>query len=376
MRSLSSLICLAIAENIYHLLWEPTNYFKYDQERDDAGTDADVFVAAAYLGRRDHVARLIADGIPSGPSYRSAVFGTAMNAATIQADMEMIKLLLLRTPQYFDMGYFPDDFLLDMLDKNNAHNQRANTHGREAVFNFVLNTIQTARFQPGNGGAYDRSLRFALQASPSVNGFERAAALLTSPDGDDFPFDRGLALECLLMWHVAGGNVETVRELLDMGVSPNVDFEHFTPLLRAVLDHNDTIVEMLLDDGADPSIQIHGGINPMGKAVWQGRVAMASVLLDYGVDPNCGDPPPILVAVYQEHLEMFQLLRDHGARLDTTWRDMKTGAVAMMLACRHGLSSMQDVLVHEGISQDVLVHEGISQDDIAEIDIFADQFFD
>ncbi|KAI0458964.1 hypothetical protein F5B21DRAFT_458422 [Xylaria acuta] len=85
---------------------------------------------------------------------------------------------------------------------------------------------------------------------------------------------------------------------------------------------------------------------------------LGRILLDRGVNPNVGHPPPVVLAIFKEHLNMFQILRDYGARLDTP----ETGGLAMALADVHGLSSMQDVLVHEGVSRDVIPDFDLSRE--------------
>lgn len=365
---LSSLVCLAIAEDIHPLIWDSTA--KSEHLDNDASTDADVFVAAAYLGRKDYVAHQIAKGIPScedpylDPSYRSVVFGSAMNAATIQANLEIIKLLLLRTPQYCNTGTLPHKVLHRMLEKNNAHNHRENTPDREAVFDFVLDTIQTDPPTPSHERAQRLPLETALAASSSLENFERVAALLPPLE------DRHHNLQDLLVWNVAGGNVEMVRCLLNMGVVPKIDLRNLTPIIRAVKDHNYTIVKMLLDFDMDTDSDwrgysgafdvlhrngpsIYPRTDPLTIAVSCGRLATARLLLDGGMNPNLSYLPPIIMAVIKEHLGMFQLLRDYGASLGKRDSGMNIGRLAMMHACLHRLSSMQDILAHEGIRRDV-----------------------
>lgn len=112
---LSSLVCLAITVKVYPLFWESTANPEDLDRCDNADTEADVFVAAAYLGRKDYVAHLIAKGIPSCQdpyldSFNSGVFGSALNAATIQGNLEIIKLLLLRTPSIVTQALFQATF--------------------------------------------------------------------------------------------------------------------------------------------------------------------------------------------------------------------------------------------------------------------------
>ncbi|KAI3343386.1 ankyrin [Ustulina deusta] len=350
---LSSLVCLAITANVYPLLWKPTIKPDDSDGCDNANTEADFFVAAAYLGRKDHIAHLIAKGVPycrnpDGLSFDSQVFGSALSAASMQGNLEMIKLLLLCTPQYCNAGTLPVLVAHRMLIVNSAYSDRANTCNQQAVFNFVLDTILVEWFKSGDEAMHSRPLAIVLGCASCPNDFERAALLLPP-----FYHDRAMDVKGQLMMNVQDGKVEMVRYLLNKGVSPNIEDLYSTPIIRAIKGGNDTILRMLLDSNADPTYKTLDRNNALMTAVWKGRVAVANILLDRGVDPNEGYPPPIVLAVFKEHLNMFRLLRDHGARLDTP----ETGGLAMMVAGVHGLSSMQDVLVHEGVRRDVILDD-------------------
>lgn len=162
------------------------------------------------------------------------------------------------------------------------------------MFNFVLDTILIARSESGDEIVHSRPLEAALGAASSLNNFERAVALLPP-----FYHDHFKDLEGPLMRNVEDGKVEMVRYLLNKGVSPNIDRLDSTPVTRAIMGGNDTIVRMLLDSDADPTYQTRHRNNALMTAVWQGRVAMASTLLDCGVDPNDGNPPPVVLAVFK-----------------------------------------------------------------------------
>ncbi|KAI0545246.1 ankyrin [Xylaria curta] len=343
---LDSLMRLAISVYVYPLLGESTAKPEDLGECDDADVEADVFVAAVYLGRKDYIApRMTANNLPchehpNANLVYSTIFGSAFAAATMQGNVEMIKLLLLCTPQYRDAGTLPDRILDDMLIDNSCHINETSTYNRQALLDFVLDMISNE----SKSGKKMRSQPFilALRHALFPNQFERAAALMPSSylmDSED-----------LLITNVEQGNVDMVRYWLDKGVSPNIDPWDSTPLIKAIKGSNDTIIRMLLDSGSDLSYKTRYKNNALMTAVWKGRIAIANILLDRGVNPNEGYPPPIVIAIFKENLSMFRLLRDHGARLDTP----DTGGLAMAIADSHGLSSMQTILMHEGVSQDVI----------------------
>lgn len=124
------------------------------------------------------------------------------------------------------------------------------------------------------------------------------------------------------------------------------------PLWRAICHcDDDTIPRMLLDAGADLNLCPWDNTALM-SAVWKGRVSLVKLLLDRGADVDDGRPPPIVLAVVKERLDMFQVLREHDARLDTP----ETGGWAMAVANLNGLCSMVHLLEREGVGRDVILH--------------------
>ncbi|KAH8162609.1 hypothetical protein CIB48_g5637 [Xylaria polymorpha] len=350
---LDSLMRLAISVHVYPLFWESTVKPEDLDGGDNADMEADVFVAAVYLGRKDYVALQIAvDNLPchehlDGNSVHSTIFGSAFAAATMQGNLEMIKLLLSGIPQYRNAGTVPDCILDDMLIDNSHHIDQGNTCNSQAIFDFVLDTILINKSKSSDKEIHSQSLKLASHRASFPSQFERVGALMP-------PSYHGHLMDCedLLMTSVEHGKVEMVRYWLDKGVSPNIEPWDSTPLIKAIMSAstNDTIIAMLLNSNSNPSYKTRYRNNALMTAVWKGRIAVANILLDRGVDPNEGYPPPIVLAIFKEHLSMFRLLRDRGARLDTP----ETGGLAMAIADSHGLSSMQNVLVHGGRERDVM----------------------
>ncbi|KAI1740287.1 ankyrin repeat-containing domain protein [Xylaria scruposa] len=342
---LSSLVSLAMAENLHGLLMASRAGPSF-LDPGDATMEVDVLVAAAHLGRKDYLADVIAKGIlPSEAvsiniSPDSRVFGWAFLAAAIHGNLEIIKLFLSHFHEYDNARSL---LCYRLLARNDV-----NTCRHEAVYDFVLDTIIA---QSKSGRQRERSIfKAALLAAPTPNSVERAAALLPPTFWKAVTWEASIWKE-LLMRNVEYGNIGMVRHLLSKDVSPNIKAGGSTSIMssssimEAIEAGHDTIVSMLLDSDADPTYEGYDKNNALMKAVWHGRMAIARILLARGVNPNVGNPPPIVLAVFKEHMNMFHLLRDYGARLDTS----VTGGLAMKLARFHGLSSMEDVLVHEGI---------------------------
>ena len=75
-------------------------------------------------------------------------------------------------------------------------------------------------------------------------------------------------------------------------------------------------------------------------AVHRGNLALVGMLINHGQNINEGCPPPIVIAVLKEDLQMFRFLREKGAVIDTP----ETGPWAMTFAEAFGLDSMIDSL--------------------------------
>ncbi|KAI1774696.1 ankyrin [Hypoxylon cercidicola] len=338
---LDDLIRVQHIEHSERLFHEPTNELQKDSESD---FNADVCVAAVCLGRKAHVERLIAEGTRFHSVY-SGVFGHAFEAALSQGNLDMVQLLISCTPEYSHEGTLSDSCQGQIICF-------ASKYGHPALFNFGLDQRpfglpeiedegmgETREYQ-----AIDWYLALCHPPSPEI--FERVVPLL-GPFGDK--------LDSWLPQGVFSGNVELVRHLLRGSTKPVRLGYCKTPSLTSVISrHDETMARVLLDAGANPnsteSTQLRS--TALVEAVWHGRVAFVKLLLDRGADINNGCPPPIVLAVFKEHLDMFRLLREHGARLDTP----ETGNLAMALAKSHGLDSMVDLLKHEGVSEDEVLH--------------------
>ncbi|EFQ28956.1 uncharacterized protein GLRG_04100 [Colletotrichum graminicola M1.001] len=139
-------------------------------------------------------------------------------------------------------------------------------------------------------------------------------------------------------------NIESVRVLLAAGVSPNIKKDGiYTPLCTAIRDNRADILELLLQNGADPNLNsaeypafkcvthfrthflprlvaagndLHNPKGIIEKAVKVNNMEALMWLLDQGVSPNeKGEDgnTPLTTAIRENRMEMLDELVAHGA---------------------------------------------------------------
>lgn len=346
---LNSLVRLASLHCLRSLLQGPV---AEAEECPNSELEADLAVAAVYLGRKSYVEGLIAGGTRFlntlwTPDVHSNVFGYAFRAATLQGNLDIIKLFLSFNSKYRDAALSECQWYI-IYD--------ACCYDYRAAFDFAfdLRPIRLSKAEAERRMSRDRDIvEGALYKTRWPDHYERAAAIL-GPEGRVFKPPRNTPTRWLTR-SVSDGKEEMVRYFLGKGVSPNFDGKHKTiqylPLLSAICHRQWSIFKILVDAGADPS-QYPKTEQLLMEAAWAGNVQLMRFLTDRGLDVNEGFPCAIALAVITENTAMFRLLRERGARLDTP----ETGGWAMALATLHGLDSMVDLLVREGVPKDYILH--------------------
>jgi ankyrin repeat protein len=118
---------------------------------------------------------------------------------------------------------------------------------------------------------------------------------------------------------VRSGSVEDVKSVLASGADPDALGERREPALNlAILGNRATLVPILLDSGANPSVRNRGGFTPLHAAAYAGSPEVAIELLERGVDlddnRNKSGVTPLVVAVEEGQLDVVRILIDRGAR--------------------------------------------------------------
>jgi len=126
-------------------------------------------------------------------------------------------------------------------------------------------------------------------------------------------------LEEILIESSCAGNHERILKLLslDMKIDLNAMNENGdNPLICAVSSNYNTVVELLLNHGADPNIADNEGHAPIVIAIHQNNPDMAKMLIEKGADPNILDPwglTPLFYAASLGYLDIANALITHGA---------------------------------------------------------------
>ncbi len=110
------------------------------------------------------------------------------------------------------------------------------------------------------------------------------------------------------------GQSDAVLVLLERGADPDAKSLIGTPLIVAAGRKNAELVELLLAQGADPTLA--GGREehtPLHAAAHSGATDIVLILIEHGVDPDVRTKygePALHLAVMREHVETADVLRD------------------------------------------------------------------
>ena len=227
----------------------------------------------------------------------------------------------------------------------------------------------------------------ALMTAARAGSAEAVTALLAA--GADVHARESTEEQTALMWAVSQRHSEIVRVLLEAGadvqarsrVRPVVtarspatradgavvvtDEGGFTPLLFAARQGDVASARWLLAAAADANDTTPPGASALVVAAHSGHGALASVLLDYGADPNAAGAgyTPLHAAVLRGNADLVAALLAHGANpnarlvsgtrfsrqgklwaLDVRW----TGATPFFLAAKFGLADIMRRLADSG----------------------------
>ncbi|TRX94161.1 hypothetical protein FHL15_004929 [Xylaria flabelliformis] len=153
-----------------------------------------------------------------------------------------------------------------------------------------------------------------------------------------------------LLRAVENGHRTVVQLLLDQGADPELrsHVSWRTPLSPAAENGHVAIVQVLLDRGADLESEDSSGQTPLSRAATKGRVTVVQLLLDRGADLESEDNnglTPLSWTAENGHIAVAQLLLERGANLET--KD-DNGLTPLSRAARNGHSAVVQLLLDRG----------------------------
>ncbi len=155
------------------------------------------------------------------------------------------------------------------------------------------------------------------------------------------------------------GDTETVAQVIEGGVNPNITDEEGVPaLMLATLFADAECVEVLLKGGANPNRRNAAGTPPLIWAI--SDFAKARLLIEYGAEVNAksatlGRTPLLVAATFPQSVEVLGLLIAHGADVHA---EDSAGANALLLAIRQADIGVVRFLVDRGLDPNEPIAHG------------------
>lgn len=213
------------------------------------------------------------------------------------------------------------------------------SYSGDPVIDFLLaaskGDLARLRQYLGTGGdvnARDNEGRTALMSACSGDHIDIVEFLLAkgaSPNLKDQDGDTALAVAAMGDMREAGksrrGNLGIVRMLLAGGADPNAK-GGWPPLVVAAGQGDDDLIRFLLENGADIDVKSSQGMSALSRAIYDGNVGTAKLLLAKGADiesRDSSDNTPLIHAAWRSH-EIVQALLGRGAKANATNQDLET----------------------------------------------------
>lgn len=303
-----------------------------------------------YSGNTVNVERLLAAG--SHVNQKGGLCGSALYAACSRQKEDLVRLLL-------DSGADPN---IQECGKCDNALQRACSYGNEKIVRLLLERGADPNLYGGHFGS-------AFHAG-CFSGNEPIVRLLLEKGVDTK--HRGGAYETPLKAAIENGSDVVVKFLLDSGESVNEKEGIFSyPVVKALLsEHNDPLLRILLENGANPNQELEGKIPLVGGyKCWSSTplqlahaVSTTALLLDYGASINeqagyFGTALHAAIRVNKTEQGVAELLISRGADVNSPhWRH----GTPLELACRLGDREKVKLLLDNGAKLEELDMSGQS----------------
>ncbi|MBF0362943.1 MAG: ankyrin repeat domain-containing protein [Oligoflexia bacterium] len=167
------------------------------------------------------------------------------------------------------------------------------------------------------------------------------------------------------------GNIDIVKKYLIANKHNVNDGFLTTPLFNSINDDYVNIVELLLQNGANPNMPSRG-ITPLSHAIQKNNKLMVKLLLKYGADVNKriddSQDLPIIKAIKENKHQIFKILLKKKANITLkTINSPMRGSTALHFAVAAGNIKMVKMLLQKGKLTEQLIknYDGNSPYDIA-----------
>lgn len=161
------------------------------------------------------------------------------------------------------------------------------------------------------------------------------------------------------------GNIETVKNLIDLGVNVNAVYEKvgWTPLMISIIKKNFDIVDLLIKSGADIHFTDDKGNSPFILACLSKNISLITTLIKLGVDVNrrSDEWSPLYICALSNNLELLNLLVDAKVNLNAP---IYKGGAALLVAAFSGDIKFIKKLIEFGIDVNLIDDAGKSALDV------------
>ncbi|KAF4884398.1 putative ankyrin repeat protein [Colletotrichum fructicola] len=152
-----------------------------------------------------------------------------------------------------------------------------------------------------------------------------------------------------LSWAAQDGRLSIVQALVQGGADTDeADRKGSRPLLRALQNGHEAVARLLMEKGADINTTDKDGWTALMWASQNGHEAVARLLIEKGADINAQNNvgrTALMLALQNGHEAVARLLIEKGADITTT---DKYGWTALMLASQNGHEAVARLLIEKG----------------------------
>jgi ankyrin repeat protein len=343
-------LCVAIAQN--HPVLDIRNilnpgYKRGSVIRRQCSLFENALAATAYLGITPLFQALMENGVQDALTY----FGSPLNCAIRQGDLEMTRMLLEKGFVVTDRNTTPLGQALDSAARN-GHGAIVQLLLQQKCEKDILDEHYRTAFSGAAAGGHLDIIHLLTQSAAhagiQLNNMRfLILRSVTTP--------RHQLQDAILLVAAVHGHKEVVQAALDNGANPNT-LAHpvlncCTPLDAAVKYGHEEVVRLLLARGANQ--RAHRMARPLIHAARNGWLRIAQILIDDGAEVNPVGKgiheTPLIAAVKRGRADMVQLLLENGAELNA---DPAIGQEAYSYAALHRDTTTMRILIEYGFEAD------------------------